>query len=473
MLNKLRGFSNTKLAGVLIAIIIVPFVFWGMGSVFSGGNTNNIAKVNNETISTKDFLNYINQTRVDQDYIKKNINNNVIENIISTIVSKKLLDMEIHDLKILLSDKSLAEKIKNNEAFLDDNKKFSRIKYEKFLLENNLVAPDFESRFKNEELKKRLFNYVGGGIKPPTFLAKKIFLKENKNIGIKYFDLSLAYDNQVSLNEIEEFIKNNEDELKEDYIDFSYVKIKPKDLIAVDEFNKDFFKKIDEIDNNILNESNINEIKENYNFKLSSVNNYKFNEESDEVLKEIYKNRKGEKLQLIDKNDYFLLFEIYKINKVLPNKTNNEFVKKVKDNIIQKKKFDLTKNIFEKIQDKKFDDNEFFKIAKNIENIKNENIKSIHENDLFDTDSIKLIYSLPKESFVLVTDNEKNIHIAKIINISYDQLDKNSKEVEFYTLQSLGNIKSNIFGTYDLSLNMKYKVKVFENTLDRIKNNFK
>ena len=50
MLGKLRGFTNSKLAGVLVAIIIVPFVFWGMGSVFSGGNTNNIAKINNNSI---------------------------------------------------------------------------------------------------------------------------------------------------------------------------------------------------------------------------------------------------------------------------------------------------------------------------------------------------------------------------------------------------------------------------------------
>ena len=77
MLNKLRGFSNTKLAGVLITIIIIPFVFWGMGSVFSGGNTNNIAKINNEAISTQDFMKYINQTRMDVEYIKKNINNNI------------------------------------------------------------------------------------------------------------------------------------------------------------------------------------------------------------------------------------------------------------------------------------------------------------------------------------------------------------------------------------------------------------
>ena len=64
MLNKLRTFSKTKLAGVLIGIIVIPFVFWGMGSVFSGGNTNNIAKINNKTISTQEFLNYVNNTNI-------------------------------------------------------------------------------------------------------------------------------------------------------------------------------------------------------------------------------------------------------------------------------------------------------------------------------------------------------------------------------------------------------------------------
>ena len=473
MLNKLRGFSNTKLAGVLITIIIIPFVFWGMGSVFSGGNTNNIAKVNNENISTKDFINYVNISRIDSQYIKDNIQNNIIEEILSKIVSKKLLDMEINNLNISLSDKALVEKIKNSQVFLDDKKNFSRIKYEKFLLENNLTAPDFEIKLKNEELKKKLFNYVGGGIKPPIFLANKIYINENKNVELEYFDLSLAYDDKASSSEINEFIKNNEEKLKEDFIDFSYTKITPKDLIGVDEFNKEFFNKIDEIDNSILNESNINEIKQKYNLKVSSVNKYKIEENSEDVLKEIYSNRKGDKLQLIDKNDYFLLFEIFKVNKVLPNNDDIDFINKVKDNIIQKKRFDLTTNIFKKIQDKEFDDSEFIKIAKNIQNIKSKSIKSINENNLFDSDSLKLIYSLPKESFALITDDKKNIHIAKIVNILYKEIDKNSKEVQLYKFQSLGNIKSNIFSSYDLSLNKKYKVKVFENTLDRIKNNFK
>ena len=47
MINKFRAFSKTKLAAFFVALIIVPFVFWGMGSAFRGGNTNNIAKINN------------------------------------------------------------------------------------------------------------------------------------------------------------------------------------------------------------------------------------------------------------------------------------------------------------------------------------------------------------------------------------------------------------------------------------------
>ena len=79
MLGKLRNFSKSKLAIILVAIIIVPFVFWGMGSVFSGGNTNNVAKINNKNISTQDFIEFVNNSRIDPNELKKNINNNVLE----------------------------------------------------------------------------------------------------------------------------------------------------------------------------------------------------------------------------------------------------------------------------------------------------------------------------------------------------------------------------------------------------------
>ena len=150
MISKLRSFSNSKLAGVLVGIIIIPFVFWGMGSVFSGGNANNVAKINNETISSKDFTNFINESGLTSDIIKANIDKNIIEQILSELVSEKLIEMEIKELNVSMSEEALANKIRSNSILLDDNKKFSRVKYEKFLLENNLSATAFESSLKNK-----------------------------------------------------------------------------------------------------------------------------------------------------------------------------------------------------------------------------------------------------------------------------------------------------------------------------------
>ena len=473
MLNTLRNFSKTKLAGILIGIIIIPFVFWGMGSVFSGGNTNNIAKINNETISTQELLNYINQTRMDNEYIKENINNKVIEKIVSSIVSIKLLDMEINDLNIMITDKTLANKIKNNEVFLDDKKQFSRIKYEKFLLENNITAPDFEIRFRNEELKKKLFAYVGGGIKSPYFLNNKIYINKNKEVEIKYLDLDTVYNTETPETEIEQFIKDNEENLKEEVIDFSYAKITPSNLIDSDEFNNEFFKKIDEIENSILNDYSIEDIRKIYDLKIEYLSNYNNEDKNNEIFKEIYEKRNDEKIQLLDKNDYYLLFEVTKINKVLPSKSEIKFIERVKENLILKKKYEYNKDLFQKIQDKKFNNDEFVKISKNGKNLLNETINSLDDNSIFDKDSVSLIYSLPENSFVLLTNDNNKIFLAKVNKIYTKNLPKNDIENSEYLEFSNNKIVEEIYSSYDLALSKKYKVKVFQNTLDRIKNNFK
>ena len=473
MLNTLRNFSKTKLAGILIGIIIIPFVFWGMGSVFSGGNTNNIAKINNETISTQELLNYINQTRMDNEYIKENIDNKVIEKIVSSIVSIKLLDMEINDLNIMITDKTLASKIKNNEVFLDDKKQFSRIKYEKFLLENNITAPDFEIRFRNEELKKKLFAYVGGGIKSPYFLNNKIYINKNKEVEVKYLNLDTVYNTETPDTEIEQFIKDNEENLKEEVIDFSYAKITPSNLIDSDEFNNEFFKKIDEIENSILNDSSIEDIRKIYDLKIEYLSNYNNEDKNNEIFKEIYEKRNDEKIQLLDKNDYYLLFEVTKINKVLPSKSEIKFIERVKENLILKKKYEYNKDLFQKIQDKKFNNDEFVKISKNGENLLNETIKSLDDNSIFDKDSVSLIYSLPENSFVLLTNDNNKIFLAKVNKIYTKNLPKNDIENSEYLEISNNKIVEEIYSSYDLALSKKYKVKVFQNTLDRIKNNFK
>ncbi len=472
MLSNLRIFSKSKLAGVLVAIIIVPFVFWGMGSVFQTGNTNNVVKINNETVSTKEFVNHINQSGLSLDYIRQNLDKNILEEMLSELVSDRLLKMEIEELNVNLSEKNLAKLIKSNKKFNDDDNKFSRLKYEKFLLEQNISAYEFEKRFKNNELKNNLFNYISGGIKSPYFLKNKIFVNETKKIEIDYFDIENSYNILITDAEIIEFINDNEELLKEDFIDFSFTKITPKNLIEIDEFNNDFFKRIDEIENEILNEKSIQEISKKFNLTLEEIKDYKFNEESD-LFKEIYSKRSESKIKLIDKEDYYLLYEIFKLNKVLPDKNNIEFVNKVKKNLIVKKKYDFIQKLFEQIKNKELNDSKFVEIAKGKQNIKNTLIESINDNKYFDIKSLKLLYELSKGSFVLIGDANNKIYLAKINNINASKLLENSENSSKYLEKSNLKIVSDLYGSYDLSLNSKYKVKVFQKSIDRVKEYFR
>ena len=472
MLSKLRGFSNTKLAGVLIAIIIVPFVFWGMGSVFSGGNTNNIAKINNEAISTQDFIKYVNQSRVNLEYVKQNIENGVVEELLKGLISNKLLDMEIESIQATFSERILVNKIKKNKKFVDENNNFSRIKYEKFLLENNLTAPYFESEFKNQELKENLFNYISGGIKSPHFLKNKIYINETKQVEIEYFDLDLVYNLDTSQDKINSFIEENKENLKEEFIDIKYVKISPENLNDSNEFNDEFFKKIDEIENNILNGFNIDEIKSKFNLELASIKDFN-NDEENELLKEIYSKRNSDKIQLIDKNDFYLLYEISNTKKILPDISNLNFIDKVTDQLILKQKFDFNQELFQKIQDKKIDTNEFESIAGGYENIEKLKIESLNNNENFSPESVKLLYSLPVNSFVLIGDKDNKIYLSKISNIFTKNISRTDSKLDDYALKSNNDVIGDIYNSYDLNLNKKYNVKLFQNTVERIKNNFR
>ena len=199
MISSFRNFAKTKIAGVFIFIIIIPFVFWGMGSMFNSGNTNNIAKINNTNISTQDFMDYLNESGISQQAIRNNLENNVIEELLSGLISTTLLDLEIKDFNIYLTEQTLLKQIKSNNNFFDENKVFQRTLYEKFLLTNNISAPMFELRLKNRELQKQLFDYIGAGSTTPSMFVKKKFENDNRTLELEIINLSSFYKKKNNL----------------------------------------------------------------------------------------------------------------------------------------------------------------------------------------------------------------------------------------------------------------------------------
>tara|TARA_X000000950_G_scaffold234290_1_gene284139 strand:- start:254 stop:1585 length:1332 start_codon:yes stop_codon:yes gene_type:complete len=443
-----------------------------MGSMFSSGNTNNIAKINKINISTQDFIDHINKSNIPQQTIRENLDKNIIEELLSTLVSTTLLDLEVKDFNLIISENTLLKKIKTNQNFLDKDGNFERIKYEKFLLENNQSAPIFELRLRSRELQKNLFDYIGAGTVVPKFLVDKIFEEENKKVEIEFINLQKFYKKKTDISdlEIEKFVNDNKENLKVEYIDFDYAVINPKNLIGVDEFNQTFFDKIDQIEIGISNNLDFKEILINTDIKTIKKTNFRYSDNESDIEKKIFEVRNIE-FDIIESNNDYILYKIYKSEERIPELNDPELKNEVLELVHQKEKFEFNSELLEKIKKKIFKNDEFIKMGG--DQIENLQIKSIKDNNRFEINAVELLYSLPLNSFTLINDEKNNIYLAKIKKIHYQNIKNKKEKLEEYKSKQNTNTKNSILKSYDLFLNEKYNVVLNQKTIERVKNFFK
>ena len=92
---------------------------------------------------------------------------------------------------------------------------------------------------------------------------------------------------------------------------------------------------------------------------------------------------------------------------------------------------------------------------------------------MFETNSIKILYSLPENSFTLVSDNDNKIYLVKIIGSYKNSFSKTDENYLKFVSNQNTNSRMAILKSYDQLLNEKYKVQLNQKTIDRVKNYFK
>ena len=260
MLGSIRKFSKTFMAKIFIAIIALPFILWGMGDIFSSGKQNIIAEINDETISSKEFISYIQKIELSKEQVENFGKSQILENILSNYLSEKIIEIESKKKGIILTDKALKNIIISDKSFQKD-KKYLRVEYEKFLIKNGYSAPTYEKYIKGLEIKAQLLNLYSGGIKLPKFIIEDLFNKDNHLKKINYLNLSSIYSKKViSEQEIEKFYNENKELFKEKFISFKYIELTPEILTKNKNYNDLFYEKIDLIENQILDGKKFDEI---------------------------------------------------------------------------------------------------------------------------------------------------------------------------------------------------------------------
>ena len=486
MLNSFRNFTKSFWAKILLVIIIIPFVFWGMGGVFSGGSQNTLAKINNYNISTKDFEEYIYSLNINPEIIRKNIDNSMIEQLLSGLINKTTLALQSEDLEIVLSDNILSEIIKKDEKFLDKNNQFSRTKYEKFLISNNISAALYEKNLKNEQANKLLFNYVSGGTFPPSFLVKNTYDYQNKKLIVQAISLNPLYKKEQDFDEtsIKRYIDDNRDNLKEDFISIRFASINPLSLVDSKEFNELFFEKIDEIENLIINDANYEEIVKNYNLNVTTVKliNKDGNNENGILQKNVnqglinkifeLKFKEVKDINLLEYENEYAIVVIDEIKNSIPNITSKKFKEKIIKGLINRDIFEYNTKLMAKIKTNSLTESDFVQLAKESRtDIEDISINGIRDNNFFSTKSNNQIFKLREKNFTIVDEIEKNkTFLIWVREIQKPSLNKASDEYDKYYHETIIGLKNNIYSSFDHYINQKYKVEINYKTLEKLKN---
>ena len=484
MLSSIGKFSKSLSIKILVGIIILPFIFWGMGDIFRGGNQNIIATVDSEKISTKEFFNYLNRLSLTEKEKKDLTKTRLMERILSEYIGKKIINLEVKDFGIILSNSSLKEMIVNDKTFFKDQK-FSRTEYEKFLLKNGLSAPGFEQNLSEQEKKRQLLSFLSQGIQVSDFLIQSTFNKENQIKDVKYIDLNNYYNKRnISEEEIKKTYNENKSLFEEEYKSISFVELDPSMLTGQKEHSENFFNKIDKIENDILDGKKIEDIAKDNSLKLvktDQLNNAKISilgiksqTISDELFNRFFKIKNLNSAELINIKNKYYIAEIASKNKINKNikdkKVNEAIVFQIKLKNIVENNIKLSK----KISSGSFKRSEMEEYAKD-KNLKinSTQITSLEDNKIFNKDIVKEIFKMNNNQLNLITDSSlsKNfvVYIVKTKNI---KLDKTSKDYEEYKLKAKLSLSREIYKTYDKSVNAKYKIDVNNKAVDRIKNSF-
>ena len=210
MLDKIRNSTDSKLAKIILGIIIVPFALFGIDSYLSSVGSNvYIAKVNGVDISAQQYQNTEAMIRdqmsdpntdpalFDSPEFKKA----VLDNIIST----ELMNQSIDKNGFVISDEQLGAYIVGMPDF-QENGKFSQERYDQIVQYNNLTPKKLEDKIRNQMATQQAKDSLNRLIYVPTEITQPLV-----NLAYQKRDISL---HEIKLDDYKKKIKPSDEDIK-------------------------------------------------------------------------------------------------------------------------------------------------------------------------------------------------------------------------------------------------------------------
>ena len=224
MLDFLRKQKRNWGITILLGIIIVVFVAFYGGGKLGDPKQGEVAEVNGETISQREFaLHYERAIERYREMLKGSLTQEMIKglnlksNLVEELIQKKLVLQEARTLGLTASDDDLANHLTKAPEFQIAGR-FNKERYLHILQANRLVPGQFEEDQRDQLTMQRLYSIILDSVQVTDAEVRDRYRLNQEKLNLHYIKLPVSdFVSQVKLTdgEIKDFYERNKEGLKE------------------------------------------------------------------------------------------------------------------------------------------------------------------------------------------------------------------------------------------------------------------
>lgn len=188
MLKAMR--KHAKFFYILFFIVILSFIFWGVGTVDKSTNVT-VAEVDKEKISLEEYwVTYDRLREFYRDTLKENFTDevekqiNLKQKVLDILIDERVLLIAAKKAGIKVSEKELEEAITNDPAFMRDGI-FNRDVYLRTLELNRMTPQLYESMKKKEITLLKMKRLISESVDTPQLAGQDESLKQAMLAGFR------------------------------------------------------------------------------------------------------------------------------------------------------------------------------------------------------------------------------------------------------------------------------------------------
>ena len=224
MLESLRvsaqGWVGRVIMATLMGLIILSFAIWGIGDIFRGFGSNNLARVGSTEIGVDTFRDaYQTELQRQQRLERRNITNEeahqygLDRQVLSRLVGEATLDDQARRLGLAASDEEIKKAIVNDDTFKGMTGQFDRQTFDAFLRDEGFTEKNYMRMQRGVQLRREIIDSVISGLQLPKSLLEAIqrYQTETRTVDYILFPYAAAGTLPVpSQKELQEFFRENQ-----------------------------------------------------------------------------------------------------------------------------------------------------------------------------------------------------------------------------------------------------------------------